>query len=161
VTQSFVTQPDRGLFTDFPQPLFKVRRDAGRRSTNPPERFDVIGVAKFIFLQTFAALALVMPTTFLVSRFFYNYLKVAQALDPNAIFWFITILACAETVAFRPIMVVPISAMMRRVRDAQAQIERLADTDALTGLEKMAERLIAAAAAGLGREFKRPGRPAA
>jgi diguanylate cyclase (GGDEF)-like protein len=119
---------------------------------NPPERFDVIGVVKFILLQTVAVLALVMPTTFLVSKFFYHYLMVAQAHDPNTIFWFITILACAETVAFCPIMVVPISVMMRRVQDAQAQLERLADTDALTGLlnrrglEKAAGRLIAAAA---------------
>ncbi len=50
-------------------------------------------------------------------------------------------------------MVVPISAMMRRLQDAQQRLERLADTDALTGLlnrrgvEKAAARLIAAAAA--------------
>jgi diguanylate cyclase (GGDEF)-like protein len=118
---------------------------------NPPGKFDFKGVAKFILLQTVAVLALVGPTTFLVSRFFYSYLKIAQASDPNAVFWFITILACAETVAFCPIMVIPISMMMRRVEEAQGKLERLADTDALTGLlnrrglERAAGRLIAAA----------------
>ncbi len=120
---------------------------------NPPDKFDFIGVAKFILIQTVAVLALVGPTTFLVSRFFYNYLRIAQASDPNAVFWFITILACVETVAFCPIMVIPISIMMRRVEEAQGQLERLAETDPLTGLlnrrglEKAADRLIAAAGA--------------
>lgn len=118
---------------------------------NPPEIFDLKGIAKFIFLQTVAVLALVGPGTWAVSQFFYGYLKIAQATNPNAIFWFITLLACAETVAFCPIMIIPISAMIRKLQATQARLERIADTDALTGLlnrrglEKAAETLFDAA----------------
>ncbi|MDE3175501.1 MAG: GGDEF domain-containing protein [Pseudomonadota bacterium] len=101
---------------------------------NPPETFDFKGIAKFILLQTVAVLALVAPATWAVSQFFYEYLRIAQSTNPHAVFWFVTVLACAETVAFCPIMVIPISAMMRKLQVAQAQLERAADTDLLTGL---------------------------
>ena len=101
---------------------------------NPPGTFDVKGITKFIFIHTIVVLALVGPGTWAVSQFFYGYLKIAQSTNPHAIFWFITLLACGETLAFSPIMMIPTAAMMRKLQAAQARLEQMADTDALTGL---------------------------
>ncbi len=101
---------------------------------NPPSTFDIKGIAKFIFLHTIVVLALVGPATWAVSQFFYGYLQIAQSTNPHAIFWFITLLACGETLAFSPIMMIPTSATMRKLQRAQEQLERMADTDAMTGL---------------------------
>ena len=126
----------------------------GHVGMKPPEDTFASSTVRLVALQTFAGLLLALPASWAAAIFAYNYLKIAGTPDPHALAWFMTAVACLETLVFCPVVVAPVSLYLQKLKRAQARLERLADTDALTGLlnrrglEKAAERLSGSGAQG-------------
>jgi diguanylate cyclase (GGDEF)-like protein len=85
-------------------------------------------------MHTIALIALVVPSTWLLAECFYTSLGLVHANDPQATVRFITTLAGGELALFCPIVAIPISAAFSRFQDARQRLEKLANTDSLTGL---------------------------
>jgi diguanylate cyclase (GGDEF)-like protein len=99
-----------------------------------PRSFRKTEFLKWIGLQTIALFALVVPSTFFLANCFFNRLGAGGVADPHATVRFITALAGVESALFAPIVAIPMSMTLRRLKDARERLQELADTDSLTGL---------------------------
>jgi len=98
------------------------------------ENLSLPDILKWIVMQTVALIALVVPSTWFLANLFYNSLGLVRADDPQATVSFITALAFVETVLFFPLFAIPFSAAFSRFKDTRMRLEKLANTDSLTGL---------------------------
>jgi diguanylate cyclase (GGDEF)-like protein len=98
------------------------------------EPVRIADTLKWIALQTIALLALVIPSTWFLANYFCNFSGLVSASDVQATVHFITVLTGAEMVLFYPLVAIPMSMSLRQAQDARERLQKLADTDSLTGL---------------------------
>ena len=99
----------------------------------PPEIYSPGQVARWIALQTCAVLAMVIPFTVVAICYFFDW-DLHNTRDGYAVSKFILELALLETLLFCPVMMIPVFWRLGMLKSAREALDKLANTDPLTGL---------------------------